>query len=67
MISFIRNIPKTREGQINWIIKKAQERYGKGGVCTDSLKDFTLCDSIEGLYKKVQEVVEDSLYYDGEI
>lgn len=66
MKSFIRNFPKTIEGQKNWIVKKAIERSGFKSICTDMLKHENLpVQTISELYELVSLVIIDTEYYEG--
>lgn len=63
-ISFIDDIPKTEQGQTNWIIRTANERLNRS-VCIDLLREFKLCKTKAEMYKWVCEIVDDTLYHEG--
>lgn len=60
---FISKIPTTVKGQKHQIITKAKEIVGSHTLCIDALSDFKLCSSIGELYKVVDDIVFDTLYW----
>lgn len=57
------SLPKTKQGQIDFIIRKAQERLTIP-ICCDFKKDFELCNSISEIYEIIENVIDDSIYYE---